>query len=116
MSQTRELKDILLSIKEAKKKRSDIKKAVKSELGQSSLYQETLHQLDELKRQKAKIERQVKQSDMEKAEQLSLFIKDETQLLSDVALNKFMKGETIEVRDDNDAVYEPRFTVKFKRQ
>ena len=119
MSQNRELKEILAGIADAKRQRRQIKAALKSELDQSKYYQEVLQQLVQLKRKKKQMEAEVEhgmESDLKKSEQLSLFIKDETQLLSDVALNKFMKGETIEVRDENDAVYEPRFTVKFKRQ
>lgn len=115
----RELKDILASIKEAKRKRLFIKKSLKAELEQSKAYQETVEQIQKLKAKKAQIEAAVRQSmeeDIVKSEQLSVFIKNESELLSDTAMSKYLKGENIEVKDDNDVKYEPRFTVRFKKR
>ena len=36
-------------------------------------------------------------------------------MMSDIALNKIMKGETVEITDQYDNKYEPLFSVKFRK-
>ena len=43
------------------------------------------------------------------------FHKNDIELMSDMALNKLVSGETVEVVDEAGDKYEPLFTVKFKK-
>lgn len=116
---TRELKDILKSIKEAKAKRRTIMEAYKAELGASKSYQDILSQIEALKTKKAQIEASTRngmREDIGQSEVLKNFIQGEAQLLSDMAMTKYMKGENIEITDENDVKCEPRITVKFKKR
>ena len=51
----------------------------------------------------------------EEIEKLSLSIKDDQQLLSDIVLSQMMKGETVAVEDDLDRKWEPEIKVSFKQ-
>lgn len=119
MSNERDLKSVHQRVKEAKKKRQDLKTIVKDELASNKQYQEILEQIADLKARKAKIEAAAKerlQSEMEEIDKLTVSIKADQQLMSDIAVTKFMKGETVELKDDQDAEYEPIFKVTFKRK
>jgi hypothetical protein len=41
--------------------------------------------------------------------------KDLREMLSDIAMNNLIDGKSIELKDTNDSVYEPKFSVTFKR-
>ena len=47
-------------------------------------------------------------------DELSLGIKQDAQLLSDVAFTSIMKGERLEIKDEH-TEYEPIFTVRFRK-
>lgn len=114
----RDLKHVHQRIKESKRKRKDLKEIVKNELTSSKAYQELLEQITELKAKKARMEAQANErlkTELEEIEKVTVSIKADQQLMSDIALSKFMKGETIELVDENDTKYEPVWKVTFKK-
>lgn len=105
-------------IKEAKKELQALKKAYKDALNNSNVYTKTTEDLKVLKEKKSQLENNTKEEfkkEFERIEQLQLDIQNDSQLLSDIALNDLIKGKKVEVRDENDAEYEPAFSVRFKR-
>ena len=42
-------------------------------------------------------------------------IADSEQMLSDIAITRYAEGKNIEIKDENDNIYEPIFTVKFRK-
>ena len=42
-------------------------------------------------------------------------LESDATMLSDIALSKFIKGETVKVVDEYNNTYQPIFTVKFKK-
>lgn len=113
------INDVLQRIREQKKEKKKISEAYRDVLAQSKPYQDALEKLKEARTKKAKIEAEIRQefaSEFEKVEKITQSLKADTQLLTDLALNKFMKGESIEVTDENDVKYEPVFKVAFKKQ
>lgn len=85
---------------------------------QSKPYQEILEQLKALKVKKMQLEQQIRSdltSEMDQLDRLKLDLQSDAILLSDAALTKLMKGETIEIIDENDVKYEPSFKVTFKK-
>lgn len=114
----RDLKHVHQRLKESKRKRKDLKEIVKNELTSSKQYQELLEQITELKAKKARMEAQANdrlKTELEEIEKVTVSIKADQQLMSDIALSKFMKGETIELVDENDTKYEPVWKVTFKK-
>ncbi len=113
-----DLKDVFQRIHATKQEKRKLAASFKDVLAQSKPYQLVLDDLKELKAKKLRIENEIRQEfthEMEKAERLTQNLKTDMQLLSDMALTKFMKGETIDIVDENDVKHEPVFKVTFKK-
>ena len=112
------MQEIFDRIQNSKKEQKKIKDMYKQALENSEEYHRITEELKQLKEKKKQIENQVKEelsSELEELEKLKKSISDDQQLLSDVALKKVSKGESVEVTDENSAQYEPVFTVKFRK-
>lgn len=106
-------------IKEAKAKRQDLRTIVKDELASSASYKSINEQIAELKTKKARIEAAVRerlQKELQEIEILSNGIKNDIQLMSDLAVTQLMKGQTVELKDEGDNEYEPVIKVTFKKK
>lgn len=102
----------------AKKKQKDIKSAYSDALKQNAEYQELLEKIKALQVRRKQIEVSVKQdfsSEFTKLDDLKIDINSDQELLTDAAVTKMMKGETVEVKDEYDQTYQPVFSVKFKK-
>ncbi len=113
-----DLKDVLQRIRSQKKEKRELASSFRDVLSQSKPYQQVIEDLKELKTKKARLETEIRQDftkEMEKAERLTQNLKTDAQLLSDMALTKFMKGETIDIVDENDVKHEPVFKVTYKK-
>ncbi len=113
-----DLPSLMKRIRATKQERKELNLIVRDTLAASGAYQKMLDELKELRIKKQRLEREIKQEctqEMEKVEKLAQSLKADNQLLTDLALTKFMKGETIEIIDENDVKYEPVFKVLFKR-
>ena len=113
-----DIQEIFSRVREAKKQMKDLKAAYKDALETSQEYQETSEALKTLREKKKQIERVTKEqfaSELTKIDDLKIDIASDMELLSDIALTKFMKGEEVEIRDEYDNSYEPVFKVNFKK-
>jgi predicted nucleic acid-binding Zn-ribbon protein len=113
-----DLQQIFNHIQEIKKKQKDIKSAYRDALNASEEYKNLLDKLKELRARKKQIEVSVKQdfsSEFQKLDDYKVDLESDNTMLSDAALTKLMKGETVEVTDEYNNNYEPIFTVKFKK-
>lgn len=114
-----QIQEIYDKIKQLKEEQKHIREAYKNELSHSEQYQEIKDALEELKVKKKEIENAVKQSmnnDFAKLESLKLDIESDTEMISDLAVNKIMKGETVQIEDEFGNKYDPVISVKFKKQ
>ena len=71
-----------------------------------------------LRDKKKSLEGEIKQGfamEFDKLESIKLDIKTDKEILSDTAITNLMKGQTVQVRDENDEEYEPVFAVNFKK-
>lgn len=113
-----DLKEIHGRIKDTKQEKKKINDVFKDALAQSKPYQDVLDEMKALKIKKEQIVTAIRadfSQEMEKMERLAEGIKSDVELLSDMALTKLMKGETVEITDENDVKYEPVFRVSFKK-
>ena len=113
-----DLKEVFNRIKETKSKQKEIRGMYKDALSQSMEYQKLLEDLDKLKIRKKEIEISIKdemRADIEKLDAYRMHIKTDQEMMSDLAINQLMSGETVELIDENDQKYEPVFTVRFKK-
>lgn len=116
MSQMQEVYDRIKKFKEDQK---IIRDAYKAELTNYSEYQQIKDEIDKLKYQKREIESTIRQSmsaDFIKLEDLKLDIETDNELITDLAFNKIMKGETVEITDEFGNKYIPVFRVKFEKE
>jgi len=112
------LQEIFSRIQKTKHERRDIQTQYKDALNASSEYKETLEKVRGFKLRKKQIEDQIKAElggSYERGEYLKKDIQNDQELLADLALNQYVKGEPIEVKDGDDNVYEPVFKVTFKK-
>ncbi len=113
-----DLKEVFERIRHNKQEKRKLSASMKDVLSQSKPYQTVVEDMKELKAKKLRIETEVHQEftrELEKAERLTEHVKSDEQLLSDMALTKFMKGETVEIVDENDVKHEPVIKITFKK-
>lgn len=113
-----DIQEVYNRLQETKKKQKDIRSAFKDALSTSSEYQEILDKMKALRVKKQQVEAAIKadfSSELEKMEEYALDMKSDSMLLSDAAMTKLMKGETVEITDEYNNKFEPIFSVKFKK-
>jgi hypothetical protein len=113
-----QLQEVFNRIQDSKKEQKELKMIYKDALDASTQYREIVEELKVLKEKKQKIESDVRSeyhNELSKLENIKLDIKTDYELLSDLALNQLMKGETVKVADEYETEYEPIFTVKFRK-
>lgn len=96
----------------------EIKATFKEALNSSKAYHDAVEDVRIAREKKKKIEDNIKddfQSELDKLDTLKLDIENDKMILSDQALIKLVKGETVEVEDSNGVKYLPEFKVIFKK-
>jgi hypothetical protein len=114
---TKSIQDIFNRLQEKKKQVSVIRRKYKEELSTSIEYGRIREDMEKLRAKKKQYELATKQqagANFERIDELSLAVKQDAQMLSDVALTSIMKGESVAIRDDH-VEYEPIFTVRFRK-
>ncbi|MFA5128215.1 MAG: hypothetical protein WC457_04435 [Patescibacteria group bacterium] len=113
-----DIQEVYNRMQETKKKQKDIREALRDAMSTSAEYQEILEKIKALRVKKQQTEAAIRadfSGEMEKMEEYALDLKSDNMLLSDAAMTKLMKGETVELTDEYDNKYEPIFSVKFKK-
>lgn len=113
-----DIQEIFNRLQEAKKKQKDFRNMYKDALLTTPGYKELTEEMKTMREKKKSMERQVREmmlSEIEQMENLAIDIESDTQLITDIALTKMVKGEGIEIADEHDQKYEPVFAVKFKK-
>lgn len=113
-----DLQEVFNRIRETRHKAKEIRKMYQDSLIANQEYQQIKEKFEELKTRKKQIETQVKEdqmADFQKLDAYKMHVKNDIEMLSDLALNKLVSGETVEVIDEDNVKYEPLFTVKFKK-
>ena len=112
------IQEVFKRIQEAKKQQREIRQTYKDVLDQTPGYKDAVEELKMQREKKKNIEiaaRQSMASEITKLEDLKIDVESDMELLSDIALTKLMKGETVSVSDEYENEYEPHFSVKFKK-
>ncbi len=114
----KDLQEVFNDLQLAKKESKEIRKEYRDTLLQDGQYQALLEELNKLKETK-KSHEMAAQRDMgsrwEKLEDLKTEVKSLQEMISDISLTNLVDGKTVEVRDEYDALYEPVYTVAFKK-
>jgi hypothetical protein len=114
-----DIQEIYDRVQETKIKQRELRVQYKDALASAPEYQSVKDKLAGYRLRKKQLEAEVR-ADMagtlNELERLNKSLADDQQMLSDIAMSKLMKGETVEVTGKDDAAYEPVFTVRFKRR
>ena len=112
------LQEVWLRMQKTKKKQKEIRAAYKEALANSADYGKIVEDLKTLREKKKKIEMDTRQdfsSEFRDLEAMKADAETDQEMLSDLALNTLVKGETVQVTDEFENKYEPVFVVKFRR-
>lgn len=105
-------------LQSAKKEQKDIRKEYRDALSHSATYQQTIEELKTLRDKKKLMESEI-QSQMgnrwERMDDLKREIANAQEMISDAAINAIMKGESLAIKDEYNTMYEPQFSVTFKK-
>jgi len=107
-----------MRLEELKRKRRELNRMFKDELAQNEQYQKIVEDLRVLREKKKSIENTTKVScfaGRDAIKDVADQIKVEKELLTDVALNMYVEGRTVEIVNQ-DTRYTPEFSVKFKKE
>lgn len=111
------LEEVYKRLEKNKKRKREIAKMISDELSHSSRYQEIKEELKTLREEKKAIEQTIQAGnpDFKEIEELKAEIQTDTEVLSDLALNMYMKDQTVEIKDEYDQSWYPNFKVTFKK-
>lgn len=113
-----EIHEVFNRIKEKKKEKRVLHTSFKDALQNSKAYQDIVEEFERLKAKKLQAETTIKaefEAELRRIDELKTHLASDMQLLSDMALTSLMKGETVQVTDENDQKYDPVFSVRFKK-
>lgn len=111
----RNIQEVFNKIQEKRKDLRDIKKMYRDTLEISGEYRDLLVKLDQLRARKKQLEAAAWEEvgSKNKYETSKLDIKQDRELLTDLAINTLMAGETVKIVDQDNNEYEPKFSVSF---
>lgn len=114
----KEMQRVFNAIKQAQAEQKVIKQVYRDLQANSQPYQTVLEELTTLKEKKKALEvgfQAEMRVEFDKLDELKLDIEGNKEILSDLAFNSLVKGETIDITDEYENKYEPQFTVRFKK-
>lgn len=115
MKSIQEVFDRLL---EMKKDQKEYKNAYKDALDNMDNYRDIVEQIKNLREKKKQIETSVKNQlggSYVRLEEIKYDIKSEKDMLADAAITALTEGKIVEVKDEYGNIYEPVWSVKFKK-
>ena len=102
--------EVFNKIQTNKAKVKDLKKAFKDDIESMGGYLDTCKQINDLKNKKKQMEESIKKSwekELTQIEDLTIDIKSDQEMLSDILVTAAMKGETVQIVDLKGNEYEP---------
>ena len=113
------LQEVFNEIEKDKKRAKEIRDSYKDALEGNFEFGQVNSELNKFRAKKKEIERTVRAdfaTEMNELETINDNIKNTKEVLSDLAFNQLVKGETVEVVDEYNNPYEPRYSVSFKKK
>ena len=107
------IQDVFILIQEKKAELKDLKSVCKQVLDSSGEFQEVEEKLKALREKRKGIMKVVQEqcaNEMIKIDDLKIDIESDQEMLNDIAIAKYSKGEAIEIKDKYDNEYEPVFS------
>jgi hypothetical protein len=113
-----DIQEIFNKIEESKKQMKEIKASFKEAIEGVQEYQLVQEEMKALREKRKRIEQTTKEQfsgEMIKLDDLKIDIESDMEMLTDIAISKIAKGESIGITDKYSNEYEPTFKIKFKK-
>jgi uncharacterized membrane-anchored protein YhcB (DUF1043 family) len=113
-----QLKIIFDRYEDSVEERRDIKSIIKDACDESLEYKKAKEEFEEAKAKLKEVKNKIEAGfakELEKFEELQADIKSDREIMSDVALAMYAKGEPVVVKDKYNQEYEGEFKVRFKK-
>lgn len=113
-----DIQSLFLKVQEINAEMRSLRKEYKDTLAHDSEYQRISEEAKSAREQKKRVETHAKEQmgkRYERLEELQGELADLKQMMSDIAMTTLIKGKPVEVSDENDILYEPQFSVTFKK-
>lgn len=113
-----DLKEIHARIRAKKDEKKKVNVIFKDVLAGSKSYQEVLDEIRKLLTKKTQLKQELWSDfgkEMEQLERLAIDLKSDEVLLTDLSLTMLMKGQSLDLTDENDVKYEPIFRITYKK-
>lgn len=113
-----DLQEIHARIRAKKDEKKKVNVIFKDVLAGSKAYQEVLEELRKLNTKKIQLKQELWSdfgTELEQLERLTLDVKTDEVLLTDLSLTMLMKGQALDLTDENDVKYEPIFRITYKK-
>ena len=114
-----QLQEVFDRMQGATKKRRQLVSMYKEALQSNKEYEDINEKIANLRAKKKQIENATMEDfgkEFEQIESLALDTKTDAELLTDIAITQYTKGETVELKDEYENTYEPKFSVRFKKK
>lgn len=113
-----DIQSLFSRMKEINEEQRTIRKEYKDLLSHDTEHQRLTEEMKTMREQKKLVESHAQEqmgTRYQRYEELCGEVADLKQMISDIAMTTLMKGESIEVSDEYDTLYEPQFSVSFKK-
>lgn len=114
----KDIQSLFSRTRELAEEQRSIRKEYKDLLSHDSEYQKLTENIKTMREQKKLIETHTQEqmgTRYLRFEELREEITELKQMISDMAITTIMKGESIEIADEDNTLYEPQFSVTFKK-
>lgn len=113
----RNIQEVFNGIQEKKREIRELKKMYRDTLESSGEYRDLNEKLEQMKARKKQLEAVawIDVGTKDKYETSKLDVKQDKEMLTDLAINSLMSGETVKLVDEDNNEYEPKFSVSFKK-
>jgi len=112
------MQEVFDKIQEHKETRKEVGREYRDALSQSTGYEDVKEEMKKLREKKKQMETAVQSEMGSRYEELEIAkkeIENLDQMLTDIAMTSLMKGESINLKDKNNAEYEPSYKITFKK-
>ncbi len=110
--------EVFTRIQENKKRLKDLRSAYTDALSSSQQYVDIKEELTVMREKMKSLEATIKEGfsgEFTQMDDIKIDIASDMELMTDIAMTRLMKGETVAVTDQYDNEYEPSFKVNFKK-
>lgn len=112
------VQEIFDRVEKNRARMKELRTMYKDALAGTQEYNELSDKLKTLRERKKQIENTLRENfskELTELEDLKVDMDSDMEMLSDIALTRLVKGESVEVTDKYQNQYEPVFTVKFRK-